>query len=175
VIGRWFVIRAAALGVALVLVVPMVASALDAAPVYVPIPQLVALPPSEDGKLVRITGEAIGEALRADRDHHWVNVLEGGTAVGVVVSGIQAGKVDGFGVYGTRGSIVEVVGTFNIACEEHEGDLDVHARTLRVLNSSEPIANPVKPWKPLVAAGTVASGLAALAAVRAVRRRRALL
>jgi len=134
------------------------------------VPDLVALPPSEEGRQVRIRGEAIGEALRSDPGYVWVNTLDEGVAVGVHIDRAQADSIDGYGDYNRTGSIIEVAGTFNVACEQHGGDLDIHARTLRVIAFSVPRYSRIDGWKLPASAAALATATALFARVR-VRRR----
>lgn len=88
---------------------------------------------SLDGIAVVFSGEVIGEDLGSHRDWKWLNVLEASSAVGVVVPTEWVERIDRFGDYHNNGTRVQVVGVLNIACEEHGGDLDVHADSLEVL------------------------------------------
>lgn len=158
--------------VAFALYAPSVSSAAQGAvPLTTTVPTLVTYTAADDGRLVTFSGEAIGEALRSDGDFVWVNVLEGGTAVGVHVHRDVADRIDGFGDWGRTGSIIDVVGTVNIACPEHEGDFDVHARELVVVEPSVPREHPLSPWKIPVAAAAGLTGAVLLGYLRTLRRR----
>ena len=167
--------RVAALAVALLLAAPALCAATAMEPARIAVPDLVALPPEADGALVRIQGEAIGEALRAGEQRVWLNVLDGGTAVGVIVTRSQASAVDGYGDWDRTGTTIEIVGTLNLACDEHEGDLDVHAKELEVVAASVLRSHPVRQWEAFTAAVALAGGASLLGVVRLLRRRRALL
>ncbi len=146
-------------------------STLMAVPVAVDTTRLSQGEPGLDGKTVRFSGEAIGEALRAGGDSRWLNVLEGAVAIGVFTSQAGVEGIDGYGYWGRTGSIVEITGVYNVACEQHGGDLDVHATGIRVLRDSVPRSHPVHPAKALAA--LFAAGVAAALVVRyrSVRRR----
>ncbi len=150
---------------------PVVARAAPSVPVRTTVPEIVRLLPADDGLLVSFQGEAIGEALASDAGFVWVNVLEGGYAIGVNVRRSDVEAIDGFGMWGRTGAIVEVEGTVNVACPDHGGDFDVHARRLRVLDPSRPRTHPITPWK--VPAAIVAGllGSAVFGGLRYARRR----
>lgn len=112
--------------------------------------ELVVIDRSLDGSRVRVTGEAIGEDLHADGDHRWVNILADGTAVGVFVSNDSADQIDVYGDHTHRGDTIEVVGTVNVACDEHGGEFDIHAEEFTVVAEGGTIDRPVAPWKGIV-------------------------
>jgi len=121
----------------------------------------------EDGASVTFTGEAIGEALRESEDAVWVNVL-GGSAIGVVVDRSLAEAIGTWGDYRYHGDTVHVEGVFHVACDEHGGDMDVHATRLAVIERGFPMTHQIDWYKAVI-------GLAGLAmAAWLVRRGRRL-
>lgn len=132
---------------------------------------VVALGKAADGTVVELEGEAVGEALRAQDGKVWVNVSSGGTAVGVVTSERSARAIDAYGRYGWTGSIVRVRGVLNVACDEHGGDLDVHATSFAVVSPGQRRARTV-PWWQLGAAATLFATAALALAARARLRHR---
>lgn len=124
-----------------------------------------------DGDAVRFSGEAIGEALKAQTGYRWVNVLDKGVAIGVVVPEVLTDGIEGYGEWAATGSTVEVVGVYNVACERHGGDLDVHATELSVVRGPLPREHPVNPAKALVAVVMLAVSAVLGVRFRALRRR----
>jgi hypothetical protein len=113
-----------------------------------------------DGDTVRMEGEAIGESLRADSGHRWVNVIGGGAGIGVHMSDEMAGGIEHFGNYGTDGDILVVTGVVNFACPQHGGEFDVHAESIEIVAAGEARDHPVAWWKlglglALIAVGAV--------------------
>lgn len=100
-----------------------------------------------DGREVVVEGEALGESLRAPDGMRWVNVLGGGTALGLVVTEEQAATIPSFGAYRMRGATIRAHGVLNAACDVHGGDLDLHADTLEVLDVGEEIPHSIHPLK----------------------------
>ena len=88
-----------------------------------------------DGATVRFTAEVVSEALRADDAHVWLNMSGDGVAIGVYMPTEMAEQVTTFGDYGHDGDVVEVLGVYNEACDQHGGDMDVHAESLVVLTA----------------------------------------
>lgn len=119
---------------------------------------------SLDGTLVTFTGEAIGEALGSYDDWKWVNVLGEAVAIGVVVPAEWVDRIDRFGDYHHTGTRVQVVGTLNIACDEHGGDLDVHADSFEVIERGSDREHAIPTGRLVIAAvlGVVAVILAGL-------------
>jgi len=164
--------RTAAVLLALALVfalAPAAAAAQSDAAVPVVIGELTGRTFDGDGSTVAFVGEAIGEALRESEDRVWVNVL-GGSAIGVVVDRSMAAAIGTWGDYHSSGDTVHVTGIFHIACDEHGGDMDVHATALKVIDAGFAREHPVNWVKGLI--GLAGLALAALA-VRRGRRIRA--
>lgn len=114
--------------------------------------ETVALGAAGDGSLVEFEGEAIGEPLRAEDGLKWVNVLSGGVALGVVMPGSDAERIEAFGRYGMRGDTIRVTGVLNAACDDHGGDMDVHASTVDRVSPGRPLSDPPHLWKLTVSA-----------------------
>ena len=109
-----------------------------------------------DGVVVTVQGEAVGESLAAPDGLRWVNLLGDGTALGVVMSAREAAAIAAFGEYRQRGATVRVTGTLQRGCDEHGGDLDLHATSVVVLDVGKEIPHDVHPakfWLALVALG----------------------
>lgn len=132
---------------------------LRAAPLEMDTTRLSAGDPALDRQTVQFSGEAVGEALNAGRDYRWVNLLDEGIAIGVYTTAKSVAAIDGYGDYDRTGAVVEVVGVYNVACDQHGGDLDVHATSVRVIKGSVARDHPVRSSKALAA--LVALGLAA--------------
>lgn len=131
--------------------------------------EVVATEPMHDGRLVLFEGEAIGEDIRADGSHRWVNLLGEGVAVGVWMTAEDAAKMTTWGDYRHTGDLVRVSGTVNIACARHQGEFDVHADEVVIVMSGAPRTHDVRLWKALVGVALLALGYAEY---RLYRRRR---
>ena len=57
---------------------------------------------------------------------------DSGSSVSVVMANSDVQKIDMFGAYGKTGSRLRVQGVYNLACEEHEGESDIHAAAVTV-------------------------------------------
>lgn len=137
---------------------------------------LVDAPKEWDGKTVSFTGEAIGEAMvRGDKawvhlndDAYYLKNVEEGAHLGGYNSGMAvwldasfAREIRLFGDYKHEGDVVKVSGTFNAACAEHGGDMDIHATSLEVLTGGRDAQDPVKRGKAILAGilALIAGGL----------------
>lgn len=85
---------------------------------------------------VRFTGEAVGEIIDADDEHKWVNVCDnGGNSIGVYMTDEQAEHVVNCGDYKTTGTVLDITGAYYIACDAHQGALDVHASQVSLVDA----------------------------------------
>jgi hypothetical protein len=96
-----------------------------------------------DGTQVTYRGEAVGEIMPRG-DFCWLNLNDGANAVGVWmpkewVRGVMAGN------YRQRGDVLEVSGIFHRSCAQHGGDLDIHAKSIRLLEKGKIIPHQLEP------------------------------
>ena len=45
----------------------------------------------------------------------------------------DAQQIDTYGKYGVVGTVVQILGSFNLVCKEHEGECDLHAQTFKII------------------------------------------
>lgn len=140
------------------------ATSAHAAPLDIDTTQLSVGDPQLDGKSVRFSGEAIGEALKAGGDYRWVNVLQEGVAIGVFTSAESIEGIDGYGGWAQNGTTIEVTGVHHVACEQHGGDLDVHATSVEILSPASARQHTVHPIQAVLA--LLGALLAAVLALR---------
>jgi hypothetical protein len=141
--------------------------------------ELVERPALYDGNRVVFTGEAVGEAMvrgesawiHLNDDAYYLANVEEGAALGGYNSGMPvwvptelAEGITHFGDYRQTGDVVTVGGTFNAACAEHGGDMDMHATSLEIEHVGRWVADPVSGAKVAWATGlALLAGLAFLA------------
>ena len=131
-----------------------------------------------DNQTVQVTGEVVGDAIRSGSDtgHCWLTLastqVDVNDTLAVLVSNDSAELVDGFGKYGRTGTILQVRGTFHLACSEHDGITDLHAENVNVVEVSQnhPDAFSVNLFIPGLV--LVAIGAAALVLFRIMQERR---
>ena len=76
--------------------------------------------------------------------HKWLNVLgTDGSCIGVWVDDDMAARISNVGSYSTTGTTIQVRGIYSLDCGDHQGELDVHALTIRVLDAGGPITHYV--------------------------------
>ena len=90
-----------------------------------------------DKQEVSFTAEAIFSCIKADNNHVWVNMLQDGSEIGVLMSNDDAQLIKNFGSYQTKGDTVLVQGVFNLVCKKHSGELDVHANSIKIVQEGE--------------------------------------
>ncbi|OFW57633.1 MAG: hypothetical protein A2W01_03785 [Candidatus Solincola sediminis] len=132
----------------------------------VSVEELVANMEQYDGQEVVITGEAVGDLL-VQGDYGWVTVNddaysvksleEGGDFAGYSNWGIgvwapagELRQIHILGGYKNKGDTVRVTGIFNRADPEHEGDTDIRATSIELLEAGHPIPHPFQYGKLLI-------------------------
>ena len=84
-----------------------------------------------DKQTVQVTGEVVGDRITAgDGRHCWLQLASpsDSSTVSVYLTNESADKVDTYGAYGRKGTTLQVRGTFNLACPDHDGASDLHAQ-----------------------------------------------
>jgi len=133
---------------------------------------VVALPNDSDGETILMQGEAIGESLRADDGHRWVNLLGDDVAVGVYMTAADAEKISSYGRHGSFGDSVRVIGVLNRWCPEHAGEFDIHATEVVIVSEGLERENPIQPWKAIVGIILAVVGFVEYQVFRHLRERR---
>lgn len=103
-----------------------------------------------DGKEVIYSGEVIGDVM-ARGNFAWINVNDTKNAIGIWLSSDLAKEISYTGSYKQKGDIVEIKGKFNRACIMHGGDLDIHAKSLQIIEKGANVDEVVSPRKIKVA------------------------
>ena len=85
-----------------------------------------------DGQTVTVEGEAIGEAMLRG-EYAWINISDNTNAIGVWLKASDAQTITSFGDYRHKGDTVKITGTFSRNCTEHGGDVEIHSRTLEIV------------------------------------------
>ena len=95
---------------------------------------------SYQGNIVQVTGEVIGDAIRAEEDpgKHWITLesLEEGSAnsISALIDDSYLGLIDTYGAYGRIGTTLQIRGVFHLTCTSHEGIMDIHADTVKLVS-----------------------------------------
>ena len=139
-----------------------------------------------NGRVITFTGEAIGEAMVRgkmawihlnDDAYMWKNIEEGAKLGGynsghaVWISADLALKIRFFGDFKHEGDVVKVVGTFNAACYQHGGDMDIHATTIEIVKVGHPVHHIINTPRAIIA-GALFALVFILYRFRTVIRRR---
>ena len=103
-----------------------------------------------DKQTVVYIGEVIGDILPRG-DHAWVNVSDGANAIGIWIDEAMLREISVVGRYGQTGDTVRVTGIFNRTCQEHGGDMDIHAERIDLIKSGQAAAGTVSGWMVILA------------------------
>ena len=88
-----------------------------------------------DKQTVQVTGEGGGDRIAAGGGRLCGLQLASpsvSSTVSVYLTNESADKVDTYGAYGRKGTTLQVRGTFNLACPDHDGASDLHAQVVTV-------------------------------------------
>ena len=103
-----------------------------------------------DNSKITLKGEAIGECMNRGK-YSWVNISDGSTAMGIWIKSDEVKSIKKFGKYGYKGDIVKVNGTFNRACSQHGGDMDIHASSVEIIDAGHKVIIPISNNKKIIA------------------------
>lgn len=92
-----------------------------------------------DGQTVQVTGEVVGDRIFAELDPTdcWVmlqSTEKNDSEIAVFMPLTASESIDTYGAYGKRGTTLQVRGTFNLACADHQGASDLHADSVAVVS-----------------------------------------
>ncbi|MBL7070271.1 MAG: hypothetical protein ISS27_02215 [Candidatus Omnitrophica bacterium] len=87
-----------------------------------------------NGKIILFEGEVIGDIMIRG-EHAWINVSDGDTAIGIWTEKKLTEGLTHTGGYNSKGDWIRINGIFSRACGEHSGELDIHAQSIKLLNS----------------------------------------
>ena len=130
-----------------------------------------------DGQTVQIRGEVVGDLIKdeADPNRCWIVVQDNNelnpNAVTALITNEQAAVIDSLGSYDTQGTTVQIRGTFNLECIDHEGLSDIHAEEVTLVAQGSEVQHRINPA--ILAAGVVAVALGLiLLAIYSIARER---
>jgi hypothetical protein len=146
---------------------PGLALGAEPAPAITSGPELASAASGLDGQVVRLAGEVVSEKLSGGEGHVWVNVLSEGTAIGAWMPEELTREIEVFGGWDRVGDRVRIIGTFHEACDQHGGDLDIHAESVSLVRRGIERHRSFALWK--LAVG-LAGLLVAFAGYLAMRR-----
>lgn len=97
---------------------------------------------------VSFVGEAVGDIVSAGEGYKWVNVSGSSNAViSVYMPDDLAKLIQNVGDYHETGTSLKIIGTYHIACPEHEGELDVHVNAAEVTDIGGPVTHMIAPGR----------------------------
>jgi hypothetical protein len=111
-----------------------------------------------DGQQVEISGELIGDVMIRG-SYAWISILDEGTAISAWIQKSKLPSDINIGRYEKTGDIVRLQGIFHRACQEHGGDLDIHAETLALVSKGAPVNHPIDKGMILISLTLLAMGV----------------
>ena len=93
--------------------------------------ELISQAKDYDKKEIVYSGEVIGDIMKRGQNC-WINISDGDNAIGIWAEESLAKNINYKGSYKYKGDEVKVTGVFNKACQEHGGDLDIHAQKIEI-------------------------------------------
>ncbi len=143
----------------------------------VTISRLASADPSLNGSLVSFRGEVVGEAVNSTSSgSKWVLLQSGApetSSIEVLMPNDQVALIENFGSYKVKGSTLLVTGIYRVADPDQDGELDVTAYVVNVVDPGGPVAEDID-WRKLpvgVALVLLGLGLLGLRAVLKWRSR----
>ena len=93
---------------------------------------------------VSFTGEVVGDIMSGGEGYKWLNVLGAdGSCIGVWVDDDMAARISNVGGYSTTGTSIQVRGIYSLDGADHQGELDVHALSIRVVDAGGAVTHYV--------------------------------
>jgi hypothetical protein len=99
-----------------------------------------------DQQTVIIEAEVILEVLERG-DMAWLNVNDGTNAIGVYLPLSMTEQLSSFGDHQNKGDFVRIEAVFYRNCNEHGGEMDLHATRLSIIEAGYKIERPISTWK----------------------------
>lgn len=99
-----------------------------------------------DNQTITIKAEVILEVLERG-DYAWINVNDGSNAIGVYLPIEMVKELDVFGDYDHKGDVVLIEGLFSRNCDEHGGEIDIHATKLTIVEEGYVVKHDLSTWK----------------------------
>lgn len=99
-----------------------------------------------DQQTVIIEAEVILEVLERG-DMAWLNVNDGSNAIGVYLPIEMTEELDSFGDHQNQGDRVRIEAVFFRNCPEHGGEMDLHAKSLSIIEEGFAMERPISTWK----------------------------
>jgi len=99
-----------------------------------------------DGKTVSYQGEVIGDVM-VRGNYAWINLNDTKNAIGIWLAAPLTKEISYTGSYKSKGDIIEAEGVFHRSCLEHGGDLDIHAKSIKLITKGFEIEESISPIK----------------------------
>lgn len=104
-----------------------------------------------NGQTIQTTGEAVGDRIASEDeyDNYWITLQKQDAVnpdcVSVLMNRAQADLIDTYGDFQHNGTTVQVRGTFNLVCKNHQGQSDIHASEVHIIKPGSVAEKEVNP------------------------------
>lgn len=104
-----------------------------------------------DGQTVQVKGEVVGDAINDEGSAalSWITLQDDDelnpNTISILVNGQHLSNIDSYGRYGQQGSILQIRGTYHLACADHQGLSDIHAEDVQLLSEGKKVETPINP------------------------------
>lgn len=122
-----------------------------------------------DDQAITIEAEVILEVLERG-ENAWINVNDGTNAIGVYLPIEMVKDLDVFGDYNHKGDVVLIEGIFTRNCDEHGGEIDIHATKLTIVEEGYVVTHELSSLKFIIAFMSFTLSVIALFAYRELRK-----
>ena len=141
------------------------------------IDELVMADSSFQGNTVQVTGEVVGDVLLAEEDagKHWITLEtlddDSDSSISVLIDDSYLDMIDSYGEYGRTGTVLQVRGLFYLTCPSHEGIMDIHAESVKLVDKGAVYDQPIDEGVLVVGVLLVIIGLGLTVAYSRLRER----
>ncbi len=137
--GSWFLVPALLVTSYLLLVTACYAQTISST-------ELINNAKDHNGTIVAYKGEIIGDIMLRG-GYAWINVNDEKNAIGIWIKKGLIQNILYTGSYKAKGDLVEITGVFNRSCIEHGGDLDIHAKSIKIISSGNQVSHAIDATK----------------------------
>jgi hypothetical protein len=95
-----------------------------------------------DHQTVVFDCEVVGDIIGSGDGKYWITANDGTASISVFITADSRNTIVSLGNYQQQGTLLEVTGEFNLACDQHDGLSDVHAYSTRVLDPGSSTEHP---------------------------------
>lgn len=129
-----------------------------------------------DGQTVQVTGEVVGDRIISDDPNYcWITLQstdgKSDAELSVYMPLNTSELIDTYGAYGKRGTQLQVRGTFNLACPQHNGTSELHSENVSIVEKGKVEEIPFEPRRMVPGIALIMVGCALILLYNTLRER----